>query len=86
MGYGELAEVASKLEAPKNPTLKDAKDFKILGKSAPRPDVPMKVNGTAKFGIDASVPGMVYASIERCKVFGSKLVSFDATAAKKSKE
>lgn len=85
MGYGELAEVASKLEAPKNPTLKDAKDFKILGKSAPRPDVPMKVNGTAKFGIDASVPGMVYASIERCKVFGSKLVSFDATAAKKVK-
>jgi isoquinoline 1-oxidoreductase beta subunit len=45
----------------------------------------MKVNGTAKFGIDASVPGMVYASIERCKVFGSKLVSFDATAAKKVK-
>jgi isoquinoline 1-oxidoreductase beta subunit len=65
MGYGELAEAASKLEAPKNPTLKEAKDFNILGKSAPRPDVPMKVNGTAKFGIDASVPGMVYASIER---------------------
>lgn len=85
LGYGELAEAASKLEAPKNPTLKDAKDFKILGKSAPRPDVPMKVNGTAKFGIDASVPGMVYASIERCKVFGSKLVSFDAVAAKKVK-
>ncbi|WP_439506136.1 molybdopterin cofactor-binding domain-containing protein [Sediminibacterium sp.] len=85
LGYGELAEAASKLEAPKNPTLKEAKDFKILGKSAPRPDVPMKVNGTAKFGIDASVPGMVYASIERCKVFGSKLISFDATAAKKVK-
>jgi len=85
LGYGELVEAASKLEAPKNPTLKEAKDFKILGKSAPRPDIPMKVNGTAKFGIDASVPGMVYASIERCKVFGSKLVSFDATAAKKVK-
>lgn len=85
LGYGELAEAASKLEAPKSPKLKDAKDFKILGKSAPRPDVPMKVNGTAKFGIDASVPGMVYASIERCKVFGSKLVSFDAVAAKKVK-
>jgi isoquinoline 1-oxidoreductase beta subunit len=85
LGYGELAEAASKLEAPKNPTLKDSKDFKILGKSAPRPDIPMKVNGTAKFGIDASVPGMLYASIERCKVFGSKLVSFDATAAKKVK-
>ena len=85
IGYGELAEAASKLEAPKNPTLKNPKDFKILGKSAPRMDIPMKVNGSAKFGIDAAVPGMVYASIERCKVFGSKLVSFDATAAKKVK-
>lgn len=85
IGYGELAEAASKLEAPKNPVLKNPKDFKILGKSAPRLDIPMKVNGTAKFGIDASVPGMVYASIERCKVFGSKLVNFDATAAKKVK-
>jgi isoquinoline 1-oxidoreductase beta subunit len=85
IGYGAIAEAASKLEAPKNPTLKDAKDFKILGKSAKRPDIPMKVDGSAKFGIDASVPGMVYASIERCKVFGSKLVSFDATAAKKVK-
>lgn len=85
IGYGAIAEAASKLEAPKNPTLKDPKDFKILGKSAKRPDIPMKVDGSAKFGIDASVPGMVYASIERCKVFGSKLVSFDATAAKKVK-
>lgn len=85
IGYGALAEAASKLEAPKNPTLKDPKDFKILGKSAKRPDIPMKVDGSAKFGIDASVPGMVYASIERCKVFGSKLISFDATAAKKVK-
>lgn len=85
IGYGAIAEAASKLEAPKNPTLKDPKDFKILGKSAKRPDIPMKVDGSAKFGIDASVTGMVYASIERCKVFGSKLVSFDATAAKKVK-
>ncbi len=85
LSYGELAEAASKIEVPKAPKLKDSKDFKILGKSTPRPDVPLKVNGTAKFGIDASVPGMVYASIERCPVFGSKLVSFDATATKKIK-
>ena len=83
--YGELAEAASKIEVPKSPKLKDAKDFKILGKSIPRPDVPLKVNGKAQFGIDAAVPGMVYASIERCPVFGSKLISFDATAAKKVK-
>lgn len=85
LSYGALAEAASKIEAPKNPTLKDPKDFKILGKSVKRPDIPSKTDGTAKFGIDASVPGMVYASIERCPVLGSKLVSFDATAAKKVK-
>ncbi len=85
LSYGELAEAASKIEAPQSPKLKDPKDFKILGKSSPRPDVPLKVNGKAQFGIDASVPGMVYASIERCPVFGSKLISYDATAAKKVK-
>lgn len=85
LGYGDLIEAASKLEVPKSPVLKDPKDFKILGKRYPRPDVPLKTNGTAMFGIDASVPGMVYASIERCPVFGAKLVSFDATAAKKVK-
>ncbi len=83
--YAELAEPASKLEVPKSPTLKDAKDFKILGKRSPRPDVPSKSNGTAIFGIDIAVPGMVYASIERCPVFGGQLASFDATAAKKVK-
>ena len=85
LGYGELAEAASKLEAPKSPVLKDPKDFKILGKRYPRPDVPLKTNGTALFGIDAKTPGMVYASIERCPVFGSKLVSFDDSATKKVK-
>lgn len=85
LGYGALAEAASKLEVPKNPVLKDPRDFKILGKKSPRPDVPLKSNGKAMFGIDASLPGMVYASIERCPVFGAKLVSFDATAVKKLK-
>lgn len=85
LGYGELAEAASKMEVPKSPTLKDPKDFKILGKRYPRPDVPLKSTGKAIFGIDVTVPGMVYASIERCPVFGGQLVSFDATAAKKVK-
>lgn len=85
MGYGELAEAASKLAVPQNPALKDPKDFTILGKKSPRPDVPLKVNGTAMFGIDVSVPGMVYASIERCPVFGARLVSYDDSGAKKIK-
>ena len=85
LSYGELAEAASKMETPKSPKLKEAKDFKILGKSVSRPDILLKVNGSAQFGIDATTPGMVYASIERCPVFGSKLISFDDTATKKIK-
>lgn len=81
LGYGELVETAAKLEAPKSPTLKDPKDFKLLGKSVKRADVPMKVSGQAVFGIDVDVPGMVYASVERCPVFGAKLDGFDKSAA-----
>ncbi len=85
IGYGDLADAASKLAVPKSPKLKDPKDFKILGKSIQKPDVPLKSSGRAKFGIDVVVPGMVYASVEHCPVFGSKLVSYDDTAAKKVK-
>ena len=80
LGYGELAAKASTLEVPANPALKDPKDFKILGKSVPRLDIPLKVTGRAVFGIDMEVPGMVFASVERCPVFGSKLVSYDDSA------
>ncbi|ADB41394.1 xanthine dehydrogenase family protein molybdopterin-binding subunit [Spirosoma linguale] len=83
--YGQLAEVAAKLPVPKEPALKDPKQFSMLGKPMPRPDVPLKVAGQATFGIDAKVPGMVYASIERCPVLGSKLVSFDASKSLKVK-
>ncbi|HET6253602.1 MAG TPA: molybdopterin cofactor-binding domain-containing protein [Puia sp.] len=83
LGYGELVEPASKLPVPQNPVLKDPKDFKILGKNYPRPDVPLKSSGRAIYGIDVEVPGMVYASIEHNPVFGGKLVSFDESAALK---
>lgn len=85
IGYGDLAEAASKLEVPASPKLKDPKDFKMLGKATRRPDVPLKSSGKAIFGIDAVTPGMVYASIERCPVMGSKLVSVDDSATKKVK-
>jgi len=81
--YGELVEDAAKLELSKEPTLKDPKDFKILGRQKSRPDVPLKTNGQAQFGIDMKVPGMVYASIERCPVIGGTLKSFDAAEALK---
>lgn len=83
LGYGQLVEAAAMLEVPANPTLKDPKDFRILGKSVLRLDVPLKTNGKAIFGIDMTLPGMVYASVERCPVLGSKLVSYDDSAALK---
>lgn len=83
IAYGDLAEAASKLDVPQDPTLKDPKDFKILGKSTARPDIPMKVNGTATFGMDVKIPGMLYASVERSTVIGSKLLSYDDSAALK---
>lgn len=83
--YGEFADAASKRKTPEKPALKDPKQFKILGKAAPRPDVPLKVNGTAVFGIDATTDGMVYASVEHSPVLGAKLVSVDDSEAKKIK-
>ena len=79
--YGELAEAASKLPVPKEPKLKDAKNFRYVGKSIKRLDTPSKVNGTAEFGIDVKLPGMLYASLAQCPVIGGKVVSFDATKA-----
>ncbi len=77
IGYGDLVETASKLDVPQDPKLKDPKDFKILGKNYPRPDVPLKVSGRAVYGIDVEVPGMVYASVEHNPVFGAKIISYD---------
>jgi len=80
--YGQLVIDAKKITPSSNPKLKDPKDFKIIGKSFPRRDIPMKTNGAAKFGIDIQVPGMLYASIERSPLLLAKLVSFDDTKAK----
>ncbi|MBO9637410.1 MAG: xanthine dehydrogenase family protein molybdopterin-binding subunit [Siphonobacter aquaeclarae] len=81
--YAELVEEASRLEIPKEPKLKDPKDFKLLGKNIPKPDVPLKVTGRAQFGIDVEVPGMLYASIERSPSIHGKVISFDDAAALK---
>lgn len=83
--YGELAAKAATMPVPKDPKLKDPKDFTILGKPAPRADVPMKVDGSAKFGIDARVAGMVYASIERSPTVGGKAIKIDDAKALKIK-
>src|SRR6266540_736961 len=80
--YGALAQKAATLPVPENPPLKDPKDFRLLGKATHRLDTPSKVNGTAQFGIDVRMPGMLVASIERSPVFGGKVKTFDATRAK----
>ena len=80
--YGELAAAASLLPVPKDVVLKDPKDFKIIGKPTKRLETPHKVNGTAEYGIDVKLPGMVYASLEQCPVIGGKVASFDAAKAK----
>jgi len=80
--YGHLAEAASKLPVPEKVALKDPKDFTIVGKRTKRLDSPQKVNGSAEYGIDVKLPGMLYASLEQCPVIGGKVAGFDASAAK----
>ncbi len=77
LSYGELALAASALPVPREVTLKDPKQFTIIGKSPKRLDTADKTTGKTKFGIDARVPGMVYASVARSPVFGGKVASFD---------
>ncbi|HNB45670.1 MAG TPA: molybdopterin-dependent oxidoreductase, partial [Burkholderiaceae bacterium] len=80
--YGQLAADAAKLKAPEKVALKDPSQFRIVGKRTPRLDTPAKVNGTARFGIDVKLPGMVYASLAQCPVQGGKVKFFDATKAR----
>jgi len=81
--YGQLANRAASLPVPTDPPLKSAKDYQIVGKMIPRLDVPSKVDGTAEYGIDCRLPGMKYAVIGRCPVFGGKLASFDDKESRK---
>jgi isoquinoline 1-oxidoreductase beta subunit len=67
--------------APTNVPLKAAAQFKLIGTSPKRIDTASKVNGTAGFGLDVKRPGMLYASLERCPVFGGKVSSFDGSKA-----
>ncbi|MBX3588372.1 MAG: xanthine dehydrogenase family protein molybdopterin-binding subunit [Ramlibacter sp.] len=80
--YGDMAQAASRMPVPEKPPLKDPKDFRIVGKRTPRLDTPAKTNGTAEFGIDVKLPGMVYAALEQCPVIGGTVKSFDATRAR----
>jgi len=80
--YGNLALAAASLPVPTDVPLKRPSQFTLIGKQHQRTDVPSKVNGSAKYGIDVVVPGMVYAAIARSPVFGGSVKSFNATPAK----
>jgi isoquinoline 1-oxidoreductase subunit beta len=80
--YGKLTARAATLPVPDGVPLKEPKDWKILGTRVPRLDTPAKVNGSAGFGIDVKVPGLLVGVVARSPVFGGKLKSFDATKAK----
>ena len=80
--YGSLAEAAAKIAAPTDIPLKDPKDFTLVGKPVHRLDTPSKTNGSAQFGLDVYIPGMLTAVVARAPVFGGKVVSFNADKAK----
>jgi len=81
--YGELCEEAARLPVPENPKLKQESEFKLMGTSVPRRDIPAKVNGQAQFGTDTFLPDMLYAVLARPPAYGAKVVSFDEQAAGK---
>jgi isoquinoline 1-oxidoreductase beta subunit len=79
--YGELAEAAARLPVPKEPRLKDPSEFRIIGTPRQRLDLPAKVDGSAVFGIDVRVPGMLVAQVEHAPVFGGRVAAVDSKAA-----
>ncbi|HEX5772885.1 MAG TPA: molybdopterin cofactor-binding domain-containing protein, partial [Geomobilimonas sp.] len=83
LSYGQLADKASKLPVPQEVRLKDPARYTIVGKPLHRLDSPAKIDGTAIFGIDVQVPGLLTAVVARPPVFGGKVTSFTADKAKK---
>jgi len=77
LGYAALASAAALLDVPEEVTLKDPADFRLIGTSAPRLDVPVKVTGEAVFGIDAGPTDARVALVARCPVFGGSVRAFD---------
>src|SRR5215813_817512 len=82
VNYGAVAAAAAQVKLDAEPAIKTPEQFKLLGKSLPRLDVPLKVNGSATYGIDVRLPDMLYAAVVTCPVFGGKLKSYNFDAVK----
>jgi CO/xanthine dehydrogenase Mo-binding subunit len=82
--FGDLVEAASKLEPPnpRDAALKDPKDFTLINTARTLYDATSYVNGSAIYGTDVRLPGMLYATVVQSPAFEGKVKSFDATAAK----
>jgi isoquinoline 1-oxidoreductase subunit beta len=83
VAYGDLVNAASALPVPKNPPLKDPKDFTLIGKPLKRLDTPNKTDGKVIYGIDAMLPGMKFATLAQSPVSGGKVGRVDDGEAKK---
>src|SRR6266576_2424542 len=83
LSYGALALAASSQTPPKDVPLTDPKDFTLIGTPLKRFDTPDKANGKAVYGIDAMLPGMKFATLAACPVFGGKVGKVDDSAARK---
>ena len=81
--YGEVVAAAQEWEVPDTPALKDRKDYKYVGKPIPRVDLKDKVLGAPIFGMDASMPDMLYGAVARSSLIGAKYVDADTSAAEK---
>ncbi len=82
LSYAQLTSRASAILPPADPPLKNPADFKLIGKPTRRTDAPLKVTGSAVFGLDVRVPGMLFASVERSPVYGGSPRSFNADEVK----
>ena len=80
--YGKVAQAAAALEVPAEPKLKDPKDWKLIGTSPARFDIPDKTTGKQIYAADVKLPGLVHASVVQCPVFGGKLKSYDESKVK----
>jgi isoquinoline 1-oxidoreductase subunit beta len=83
LGYGDLIDAANTQPVPQDPPLKDPKNFTLIGKPLKRLDTPNKTDGKVIYGIDAMLPGMKFATLAQCPVFGGKVGRVDDSAAKK---
>ena len=81
--FGELAARAAQMPLPRRVSLKEPAQFRLIGKSIPRIDNAVKLNGSARFAIDALPEGLLYASVRMCPTLGGKVARFDAAVAQR---